>query len=146
MFRSFVGKVVTNMGKCEICGNDCELLKFKTSGKMLCMRCYQREWKRQQLKNPIDRKRLYEYRVIWTFLFGRGKKRKYDLRNKRFYTQEKLGLIPSGGCCWVCFEIDPFSLETHHITRKRMIPLCGTCHQILHRMGWEYLLEIRGRL
>jgi hypothetical protein len=130
------------MGKCCDCGNEGKVIQ--TEGRKFCVRCYNRKWARNALHNPSKSSKIYLQRRIWFFLFGRKQSRKYDSRSKRYMIQERLGFFISGGCCWICGESDPFSLETHHISKRELISLCGSCHQILHRMGWNYLF--RGRM
>lgn len=133
------------LGKCKICNNEGKVIQTKDN-KILCKRCYNREFARKYNKNPLNRERINSNKRIWFFLFGKEKATKYDYRSKRWMIQEKLGFFDSGGCCWVCGETDPFSLETHHISKQNLMNLCGSCHQILDRMGWDYLINERGRL
>jgi hypothetical protein len=133
------------LGKCEECNEDGKVILGKDK-KLLCIRCYNRKWSQRILLNPLKRKEIYTRRRIWSFLYGKLGVARYDFRRKRWATQDKLGFFASGGCCWICGEIELFSLETHHITKREKISLCGSCHQILHRMGWLYLLLNRGRM
>ena len=113
------------------------------------IRKYNREYYHN--KRKLDKEWAKKERInhkIWYFLNGYSHAHTYDYRRKRWMKQERLGLFKSGGCCWVCGEDDPFALESHHLFKDEeiLMSLCGTCHQVLDRMGWSYLVENRGRI
>lgn len=127
---------------CKICK---KLLKSGSGqdyvGKRLCKKCYSRIYQRKQWKeNP-------SYKIkdkIYKFLYGHLPTRIF---NKNRGTSSPDGFVPGlltgDGCCLICSEFDPFTFENHHLFGRNnpfQITLCGRCHTILNRYGWEYLL------
>jgi hypothetical protein len=62
--------------------------------------------------------------------------------------RKRRGFLNSEGICIVCGELFPLALEDEHIFGKEVSPfaitLCGSCHRIRHRVGWDNLLKLKG--
>lgn len=86
---------------------------------------YKKEWELRNKDNRHESKRSYN--------------RKYGIATRLARRLSKMG------CCMVCWTINPFILEDHHIFGNGQgleVHLCANHHEFIHRLGWNAIPSI----
>ena len=137
------------------------------SGNRVKIRKYQNEYMRIWRQKNKEHVQEYskEYNKVHKEILAKNSRKfreehRDELRIKRFLygygwkINDKTtgeGFLRGDGCCLVCGEIDPFTLELHHLfnTDNPRITLCSNCHRALHKFSryrkfatnaWKYIL------
>jgi len=87
-----------------------------------------RKWSREgQRRRRNNNPKLQEKERIYKLWHG------HNIKGKKRRLRRIEALIKLGGCCVVCYEVDPFKLETHHPFKiseapEFMVCVCTKCH------------------
>ena len=126
---------------CPMCGRTFVPSKHRTLHHNFCSKKCYNAWLRKTSKKYQES--LRKCKRNW-YLKNREK-----IRADRFLygAGMRRGFLNSEGCCVVCGELNPLTLEDEHVFGRMnsdfAITLCGSCHKIRHRAGWEALLKLR---
>jgi predicted transcriptional regulator len=145
---AFLQEEAKRVNICAECGKKFVPSKRHWHQKFCSRRCCN-AWLRKAKPEYLEQ--LYECHKKWY------RKKRNEIKIQRFlygFRNTKgvgrRGYLRSEGCCIICGELNPLSLEEEHVFGREnsdfTVTLCANCHRIRHSVngsgGWHLLLSL----